>query len=122
MKLALPISKTMVVLKLNIEVENPTTTTFVIRELNGGLFLNTNEKHLHMGDIKLLKVTKLPAKSKVTMNIVTSFKCKDLVNNWHLINMALNKRTIGNWELSGTIYGNIHKVPVSLPVKSTRPF
>ena len=116
-RLAFPINKTKIVSKLTIEVENPTTTKFVVRDFNGRLYLNTCGKCLNMGNIKLLKSAKLPANGKTNLIIITSVDYKDLTSNWALVNMALDKKIQGNWELSGTIRGSIYNIPVSLPIQ-----
>jgi hypothetical protein len=118
----LPISKTKIDLKIVVELENPTTVSFVVRSFNGKLSLITKDKHLHIGDIGLLKAEKLPAKSKVAAIIVTSIKYQDLANNWPLAKMALNKEITGSWNLSGKLHGEINGIPIWLPVKSTRSF
>lgn len=120
-ELEFPVSKTKILFKLTLEVENPTKTTLTVSEFDGKLFLSTNESRLYMGKVKLLQTTKLPAKSKVKFTIMTTTSYKDLANGWTLINKALDKEIAGNWELSGTIRGNINNIPISLPVKSTQP-
>jgi hypothetical protein len=118
----LPIGKTRIDFKIAVELENPTTVTFVLRSFKGKLSLITKDNQMYLGDIKLLKTERLPAKSKVTAIITTSISYQDLANNWPLAKMALNKEIAGRWNLSGRLHGDINGIPVWLPVKSARPF
>lgn len=121
-EVSFPLSKTQAVLKISVEVENPTATTFAVREFNGELFLHVHEKRLRMGKVKLLQAARLPAKSKATLVVITSINYKDLAGNWTLVRKVIDKKTAGNWELSGTLLGNVHNIPVSLRVKSAQLF
>ena len=120
-QIAFPISKAKIDLKTSIKIENTTNVNLVIRDFDGELFINTKGKRLYLGRVKLLQIARLPAKSNVDIIIVTSIGHKELAHGWTLARAVLDKKTMGRWELSGTIRGDINGIPVWLPVNSSRP-
>ena len=117
-----PISKTKIDLNLTLEVENASTTSLLVREFEGELFLNVEDKHIDVGHVKLLKPVRLPAKSKANLSVTASINHSGVTNHWKLVKMALEKEITNSWELSGTISGNIHGISIQLPIKSKRSF
>jgi len=122
LRLALPLEQSSVILHLILGVENPSTIPFHLTGFDGAFRLDTGGQVQPLGRMELERALDLPAGGNASLAVALTFTYQDLAGRWPDLQAALRAERPGAWELEGTLRGTVHGFPVSLPVRTRRPF
>jgi hypothetical protein len=122
LELAFPLDRSRITFDVTIGVENPSSVPFHVRGFEGAFRLETGGELKPMGEVRLSRALDLPAGGKAQMAVALSFGYKDLSERWPALQAALHGEIAGAWELDGVLRGDVHGIPVQLPVHTRRTF
>ena len=122
LQLALPLDQSRITLKLTLGVENPSSVAFHLRSFQGAVRLETADGAQPLGRLEMLRALDLPAGGKADLALALSFTYRDLADRWPTLQAAIQGQQAGAWVLEGTLRGDVHGIPVQLPVRTRRSF